>query len=455
LLPLPERFRPVRADWVQAGLVAAALFVVYALTAVRTVATEDDGLFVLSGYFLGIEHPPGYPLFTLVGHLFSHLPFGSVAYRVHLASALFGALTGAAAWLCARALIPAVPAYRLRLGGPPLGPGRAAIIAEVYTPNTSSSSSSISACSPARPPHPPGAAAHPSVDGVAVGLSLSNHYPLMLLVAPAFVILLWPLRSDLLRSLPLLLWLVVLGLLPYAWMVYRSWKALPISFYGPLETLPEIWYFLSRAGYAEIDQSVTANWLDRIKFFEFLASELFVQFAIVGTLLTVTGFVAQWRLLGRRVAGFLTAAFVMPSVALLIMLNFDYDTMHKHIYHVYPLPAYAVAALWMGLGFAWLLGRFALRAAHARRFCAALSGRGDFCGGCPRERVRRRGMDRALCSDGIEDIAQGRGGLRAGRPGPGPHGLLSHDRESAPGYHALPAFGAGPGEPTVSSGEDG
>jgi hypothetical protein len=55
----------------------------------------------------------------------------------------------------------------------------------------------------------------------------------------------------------------------------------------------------------------------------------------------------------------------MPSVVLLILLSFDYDTMHKHIYHVYPLPSYAVAALWMGLGFAWLVSRFALRAVHA------------------------------------------------------------------------------------------
>src|SRR2546430_17088024 len=100
-----EPFRPKRADWLQAAAVALALFALYAATAPRTVALEDDGLFILSSYFLGIEHPPGYPLFTWIGHLFTYLPFGSVAYRVHLASALFGALTGGAAWLCARALI--------------------------------------------------------------------------------------------------------------------------------------------------------------------------------------------------------------------------------------------------------------------------------------------------------------------------------------------------------------
>lgn len=369
MLPMPGRFTPARVDWLQAGAVATVLFVAYALTAPRTVGTEDDGLFVLSSYFLGVEHPPGYPLFTLIGHLFTYLPFGSVAYRVHLVSGLFGALTCAALWLCARALIPGrLPAYlaALALGVSPVFWSQA-IIAEVYTLNTFLflvlAYLGLQGC----PPLAPGAGSRHFLFWMALvfGLSLSNHYPLMLLVAPAFLVLLWPLRVDLLRSAGFLLWLVVLGLLPYAWMVYRSWKPLPISFYGPLETLNEIWFFLSRAGYAEIDQSVSANWLDRLKFFQFLAGQLFLQFAVAGTLLAATGFAVQWRILGRRVAGFLTVAFLMPSVVLLFLLSFDYDSMHKHIYHVYPLPAYAVASLWLGLGFAWLVSRFALRRAHA------------------------------------------------------------------------------------------
>ena len=113
----PERFRPARADWMQAGMVAVVLFALYAATSPRTVLLEDDGLFILSSYFLGVEHPPGYPLYTLIGHLFSKLPFGSVAYRVHLASAFFGALAGSAVWLVARRLIPGrLPAYLTAFG---------------------------------------------------------------------------------------------------------------------------------------------------------------------------------------------------------------------------------------------------------------------------------------------------------------------------------------------------
>ena len=101
-----------KGDWRHAAAVAAALFVLYAATSPRGVALEDDGLFILSSYFLGIEHPPGFPLHTLLGKLFTLLPFGSVAYRVHLLSALFGALTCGLLWMCARRLTEGrLPAY--------------------------------------------------------------------------------------------------------------------------------------------------------------------------------------------------------------------------------------------------------------------------------------------------------------------------------------------------------
>jgi hypothetical protein len=373
-----EPFHPARTDWLQAGMVAVALFALYAATSPRSVALEDDSLFVLSSYFLGVEHPPGYPLFTLIGHLFTYLPFGSVAYRVHLASALFGALSGAAAWLCARSLIHGrLPAYVAAFG---LGLSPAfwsqSIIAEVYTLNTffflvlvylGLQASTRSAQAP-----------NSEAGGVLLwmalvfGLSLSNHWPLMLLVAPAFAVLLWPRRNELLKRFGLLSWLAILGLVPYLWMIRRSWMALPINFDGPLETLPEIAFFISRAGYAGIDNSASADWMDRVKFFQFFGGQLFMQFAVVGTLLAATGFTVQWRLLGHRVAVFLTVAFLMCSAVLLLLLGFDYSAPTKHIFHVYPLPAYAIFALWMGLGFAWLARRYALQRSHAAAGGAAV-----------------------------------------------------------------------------------
>ena len=366
-------FRPARADWMQAAGVAAALFALYALSAPRTVALEDDGLFVLSSYFLGIEHPPGYPLFTLLGKLFTRLPFGSVAYRVHLASALFGALSCGALWICARALIEGrLPAYlaAFGLGVSPVFWSQS-IIAEVYTLNTFFFLVlvylGLRVC-------PPGLETGVPRENRRIlpwmalifGLSLSNHWPLMLLVAPAFAVLLWPMRIEILRRLPLLVFLVVLGLVPYAWMVILSWSGLTISFYGPLESFADLWYFVSRAGYAQVDVSLAAD------------------LARPPQVLPVHRWCSCWSSSrcsarrwprrasscsggpsGVRIAAFLAVAFLMPTVVLLLLLGFEYDAISKHVFHVYPLPAYAVVALWMGLGFAWLSQRFKLRPAHA------------------------------------------------------------------------------------------
>lgn len=367
-----QPFQPQRADWAQAGVVALLLLALYALTAPRTVALEDDGLFVLSSYFLGIEHPPGFPLYTLLGKLSTMLPFGSVAYRVHLLSGLFGGLTCGLLWMCARTLLEArVAAYvaAFALGLSPVFWSQA-LIAEVYTFNTAFFAGlmylGLRACPLAADAD--AAAAKPGLlpwTALVFGLSLSNHWPLMLLVAPGFAILLWPLHRHALRTFGKLVLLVILGLLPYAWLVLRSWMAVPINFDGPLETLAEIWFFVSRAGYAGVDQSASADWLDRLKFFRFMGGQLFYQFAVLGTVLAAMGFAVQWRALGTRIAAALTTAFLMPSFVLLMMLGFDYDSLGKHTFHVYPLPAYAVAALWMALGIAWLVERLKLPRARA------------------------------------------------------------------------------------------
>jgi hypothetical protein len=357
-------FRPARGDWARAGLVAAALFMLYAATSPRTVATEDDGLFILSSYFLGIEHAPGYPLFTLAGKLFTLLPIGSVAYRVHLASALFGGLACGAAWLCARALTGArLPAYvaAFALGCAPVYWSQA-IIAEVYTLNVLFFLVLVFLA----------LQAHAGRDvlpwmALVFGLSLSNHWPLMGLVAPGFLIALWPRLPEMARRLPLLAVLFLVGLLPYAWMVWRSWQEPPISYVGALETWSEVWRVVSRATYAEVDERLSASWLDRLRYLPFLGWEFLYHFAFVGAALSALGCIAQWRAWGRRVSAFLLVAFLMPGAGLVLLLKFDYDTIQKHIFHVYPLPSYAVGALWCALGFAWLADRYAAsrRAAHA------------------------------------------------------------------------------------------
>ncbi|MCB8943243.1 MAG: DUF2723 domain-containing protein [Ardenticatenaceae bacterium] len=69
-------------------------FVLYIFTLAPGVLTADNAEFQLIATNLGVAHPPGFPLYTLLGHLATWLPFGPTpAYRLNLFSALTSTLT--------------------------------------------------------------------------------------------------------------------------------------------------------------------------------------------------------------------------------------------------------------------------------------------------------------------------------------------------------------------------
>src|SRR5262245_20285996 len=93
-------------------LVAAGLFVIFALGACPTIYVGDSGELVAAVHGLGIPHPPGSPLYVLAGKLWTLLPpVGSIAYRMSLFSAACAAAACAILYrLCRRLGLDLVPA---------------------------------------------------------------------------------------------------------------------------------------------------------------------------------------------------------------------------------------------------------------------------------------------------------------------------------------------------------
>src|SRR5947207_12441129 len=79
--------------WIGAVAVAAAAGILYFLTAARDIVVGDSPELIMAAVTLGVAHAPGYPLFTMLGHLFSLIPFGSIPFRVNLLSVVCDALT--------------------------------------------------------------------------------------------------------------------------------------------------------------------------------------------------------------------------------------------------------------------------------------------------------------------------------------------------------------------------
>lgn len=86
-------------DWKKTNnIIALVIFlfttIIYTITVAPTVSFWDCGEFIATSFKMSVPHPPGAPLFLIVGRIFSILPIpGDVAFKVNLISVLSSSIT--------------------------------------------------------------------------------------------------------------------------------------------------------------------------------------------------------------------------------------------------------------------------------------------------------------------------------------------------------------------------
>ncbi len=346
-LPTLHPVRPWR-DGLGLGLLFVAALLLYAVSMPRTVMLEDDGFFITAAHFAGVAHPPGYPVYVALGWLATHLPVGSVAWRVHLLSGVMGALTCAciaflvlrrtghrpAAWLAGAALAVSKHFWSQ------------AIIADVYTTNAALLFLALVCTQEAAVK---GDGRYWLVAAGLYGLGLANHWPLLLLASPVLVAYVG--AVDFRRrvaGLALVAGLVAAGW--YGWMVWRSHQAPPINFLGPIESWDELVAFIRRDIYAGVDTNVNAGLLDKVLFAWHFVGQAVLQFSPLGAVIAGWGMMATWQA-GWRLGLLCEAgAFAAGSFGLIAVLGFDYTPFWVAVARPYYLVPYGILALWLGYG---------------------------------------------------------------------------------------------------------
>ena len=89
--PFDHDYRP---SYLAAAITSAAVFVLYVLTLAPSTAMWDTSEYITAAYTLGLPHPPGNPLFVLIGRVFAILPIApTVAQRINLLAAICSAVS--------------------------------------------------------------------------------------------------------------------------------------------------------------------------------------------------------------------------------------------------------------------------------------------------------------------------------------------------------------------------
>jgi tetratricopeptide (TPR) repeat protein len=316
--------------------------------------TGDSGEFITDAFTLSIAHPPGYPLYCLVGKAFSLLGLSNPGWRVIFCSIIFSALASVLLYLLLKELTrnkfvsfsSALVFASLRLSW------AQSLIAKVYTLNVFfvvlclillvlwNERKNIR---------------HLYVFSLVFGLSLTNHYPLMLLCLPAFLVIILK-NIKLLRPRECLnaLFFLCLGLTVYLYLPIRA-ALNPPSNWGNPHTMKGFLDHVFRQQYKllELTRQVTAA--DKIGFAANFGRELWAQFGIflAPMLFGAVVFYKENRL---YFASFITL-FLLNCAGLIFVLHFNYNPERVSIVNAYYAPSYLIGCVFLAFGLKHIAGR--------------------------------------------------------------------------------------------------
>jgi len=326
-------------------------FALYLLLMAPTIALEDSGEFATAAYTLSLTHPPGYPLYLLLGKMFTWLPVGSPPFRLALMSAASAAgavvliytfirelrpTRGPVAACCALSLAFA-PALAIQ-----------AVLADKYALNLALFCAAQLFC--LRAWREGGRWLAPLA--LVTGLALAHHMQILYL-APALAALLWHERRRLTgRRIGLLILLAALPLSLKPMALPLCARASPSLLFGQLDTVQQVRRYLSAKDYSgrfkayTLQQKVSRFWTQGIK-------ELGKQTGGLpgGLLLILAGLGSAWG--WRRARPVLVTGAAGSAMALLLVSNFNIAGVGYYL-----LPVVALLCVLAGAGLAGLAQRF-------------------------------------------------------------------------------------------------
>ncbi|XP_013409031.2 transmembrane protein 260-like, partial [Lingula anatina] len=293
------------------------IWVVYLYTLHPSLPGGDSGELIVAAHELGVPHPPGYPLFTMISKLaISLLPVGNVAYRAHILNASVAAAAAVLLQLTVFRLTRSHPAAILSAGLFALSPltWSWATTAEVFSLNNFFIAL-LMLLSVQFEQSPVQLKPKVAVVGAFVcGLSLCNQHTIAVYVMLIVFWVMYSLASYKLLSLILCVKLGVgflLGLLPYIYLPLSAYWNTARYTWGDQRTWGGFVRHLLRQEYGTFDLGKDQVGSDMYTFLSFYLDHTITSFLYIGPTLALVGIVVSFKRAWKNEGGSVLTFFLM------------------------------------------------------------------------------------------------------------------------------------------------
>lgn len=246
------------------ALIFLFFFGVYVFSMAPSFNSDDSPETALAQLTLGIQHPPGYPLNTLVGKIFTLVPLGGASFRANLSAPFFGALSCLMLYILSHMLLSMTKARPVLVALAALGAavlygfGSSAWLQAcfskggIYTMNSFFAAAFMYSVFKS-----PGKTKYSALSGFLLGLSCGNHWTSMAVLAPAALLFAGlNFKRYRLRHLASAFIFFMAGASVYLFVFIRSAGA-PAYAWGDTKTFSDFMWLITRAQYAGIESKHT------------------------------------------------------------------------------------------------------------------------------------------------------------------------------------------------------
>jgi tetratricopeptide (TPR) repeat protein len=346
-----------------------AVFSIYLRTLNPVFHSDDSPETIACSYTLGIQHPPGYPLPTLTGKIFSMIPAGNIGFRVNIQSAVFGALSCVVIYfiLAGTLAVKAGPSAAVLISS--LSAALSAAFSFTIWNQSLSAKGGIYALNGLLlllvmlslfKWERSGRIKYFYMALFLYGISLGNHWESMAVAFPAlltFVVLVFT-KDGLYKTITPRMVLTIIcagatGLTFYAYLVIRARGGAFLN-WGDPENLKQLLWVITRAEYSATEKAADLTVI--IKQVARAAGLIFTEFTWAGFLIALSG-----------ISGFLKNGrtrrlimFCVLTVSVIGALAFYFNLKDDLIWvmDVFMMPVYMMSAVFIGSGFYGLMQMF-------------------------------------------------------------------------------------------------